>query len=233
MDYHKSSEPLRLREYGRLIQNMAEHVLKEQDKTHRTAMAYEVVRVMHTLFPQGREMQDYKRKLWDHLHRMTNYQLDIDSPYPKPEAPTPDAKPPRSSYYSYTTKFRQYGKNIELMVEKATNMPAGPARDQYIRQIASYMRLLLSMRNQIKGQDANQDQVVYDHLRAISKGMIDLRNEGGPLLNTSLKDHPRNRVSNASGPVYTRKRKVTAAQAAQKIAQKLKNRKKFKRQGGR
>jgi hypothetical protein len=232
MDYHKSPEPLRLREYGRLIQNMAEHVLRQPDKAHRTAMAYEVVRVMHTLFPQGREMQDYKRKLWDHLHRMTGYQLDIDGPYPKPEPPAPEARPPRASYYSYTTKFRQYGKNIELMVEKATNMPAGPAKDIYIRQIASYMRLLLSLRNQIKGPDANQDQVVYDHLRAISKGMIDIRPEG-PLLGTSLKDHPRNRVSNASSPVYHRKRKVTAAQAVQKIAQKLKNRKKFRRQGGR
>ena len=118
-----------------------------------------------------------------------------------------------------------------MMIERALAMPEGPEREGYIRQIASYMRLLLSQRTNVRGNDPNQDAVVFEHLRIISGGAIHLRPDQMQL-STFLKDHPRNRISNASGPAYTRKRRNTVGEVAQKLAQRLKDRKKFKRRGG-
>ena len=40
---------------------------------------------MGNLNPHLRDVNDFKHKLWDHLFIMSNYKLDVDSPYPIPK----------------------------------------------------------------------------------------------------------------------------------------------------
>jgi N-glycosylase/DNA lyase len=84
MDYNTQREKLILPEYGRYIQNMVEEAVQIQDREKRTRQVKAIVNAMSALNPQLREMNDYYHKLWDHVHIIADYKLDVDSPFPPP-----------------------------------------------------------------------------------------------------------------------------------------------------
>lgn len=208
MDYHKSPNLLLFKEYGRNVQRMVEHLLEQPDRDVRTRMANETIRVMGMLAPYNRDMQDYRKKLWDHLHVMANYELDVDSPYPKPE-PAQDEAAVRLPYHYAAGKMRQYGKNIELMVEKSFDLPEGPAKDAYIRMLATYMKVVLLSKHggaATLADGAASDEVVYKHLYQLSQGRIQLSQESTPLMSAQA-IVSRASISNASQSLYVRRKK--------------------------
>lgn len=204
MDYHKSTTPLRLREYGRHIQDMAERLLEVEDRQQRTRLAELTVAVMAKLHPRGRGMENYEAMLWDHLHQMCSYELDVDGPYPKPEPPAEEEQQDRLAYHRKHSSLRQYGRNVDLMIEKALEMPEGEVRDAYVRMIASYMKL--SAQNDTMGGSYNvNDEMTFEHLKHLSKGELVLESEEVSLQNRYNKGT--GNISNKSAPVYQRKKK--------------------------
>ena len=85
MDYNSQRKKLILPEYGRNIQMMVDHLATITDRDERTRAAKTVISVMGNLYPHLRDVPDFRHKLWDHLMIMSNFTLDIDSPYPLPE----------------------------------------------------------------------------------------------------------------------------------------------------
>ena len=91
-EYNVNRNHLIIREYGRNIQKMIADTLKEPDYQKRSEMAKAIVRMMALINPDDKENKnqkeslDYWHKLWDHLFIMSDYKLDVDSPFPKPEA---------------------------------------------------------------------------------------------------------------------------------------------------
>lgn len=171
MKYHNAQDPLALREYGRNVQKMAELVVAEPDPEKRFRMAHELVRIMGLLTVKTKdpkELQEQRKKLWEHLYRVTGYRLELPQVPNPPQSP--DATPPpRIGYYPYRSRYRQYGKNVELMIEQAATMPQGQARDRYVVQIANIMKQFLHN----YGGGSN-DQVVFEHLSELSGGRIRL-----------------------------------------------------------
>jgi hypothetical protein len=167
MNYQKMQTALRLREYGRNIQLMAERMNQEADPKRKERMAHEIIRVMSTLVPANREMAEYKKKLWDHLNRLTNYQLDIPTPFPL-SPPPQDRAHKRIDYYTPTTRYKQYGKNLEIMIEKIGEIEDGPLQAKLTLQVLAIMKQFL----QQYGASVPNEQTMLEQIHQISGGKI-------------------------------------------------------------
>lgn len=203
MDYHQSEEPLKLRAYGRCVQEMVYHLKTVEDRALRTRMAHEAVRSMAIINPAGKEMEEFQKKLWDHLFRIADYDLDIDSPYPPPIPPSEEAKPKRPSYHTTRAKRRHYGRNVELMIEKAKTIEDPEDRQTYIRQIASYMKLMSRVATSDPNAPDVSDAVIVKHLHEMSGGELHLDLDESQLLKGFKPTH----ITNQSAPVYQRRKK--------------------------
>lgn len=186
MDYHKIDEPLRVREYGRNIQIMTERMLAEPDSRRQAQMAHEIIRVMNTIAPPTKDLVDQKRKLWDNLFRISDYRLPTTIIPFRPPVPLRSVPPAHIPYQNYRSKYKPYGRNVELLIEKALAMPDSPERDRFILQIAQIMRTFLH--NYSSG--VTSDKVIFDHLADLSGGKIRLSEEEISLRQTAKQHSP-------------------------------------------
>ena len=83
-DYNTQRSKMVLPEYGRNIQKMVEYATQIEDKEERNKAARAIIAIMGNLNPHLRDVSDFKHKLWDHLFIISDFKLDIDSPYEKP-----------------------------------------------------------------------------------------------------------------------------------------------------
>jgi len=170
MEYYTQLEKLIIPEYGRNIQMMIEYIVNLPDREKRSRMAHSLVNIMAQLHPEMREVGDVKRKLWDHLYIMSDFKLDVDSPFPAPSPQTLLDKPQQLSYPYKDIKFRHYGKNLELLIEKAILMEDGPAKNAFIKVIANHMKKSYLTWN----RDSVSDEVIGQHLNFLSEGKLTL-----------------------------------------------------------
>ena len=172
--YKISDEDLKLREYGRNVQMMVNYAKTLKDDVERNVLCREIVRIMGNINPGLKDSPDYHQKLWDHFYHLANYDIDVDSEYKMPDQDTIFTKAPsRMPYMSGRSRFRQYGRNIELMAEKAMEMNDMDRRQALVTMILNIMKMHL------KGQekDSNAEIIVCDHLRILSKGGLDFQPE--------------------------------------------------------
>ena len=101
-----------MREYGRHIQKMIEYVLSIKDPEERQRNAQAVIELMGFLNPHLKNVEDFRHKLWDHLHIISDFKIDVDSPYPKPEIEAIHMKPEPLKYPHQRIKYKHYGKTI-------------------------------------------------------------------------------------------------------------------------
>ncbi|MEM7370518.1 MAG: DUF4290 domain-containing protein [Bacteroidota bacterium] len=174
MKYNVSETPLRLREFGRNVQSMVEYALTIEDMEKRTQIAHEIVRIMGNLNPQLKEIPEYKQKLWDALYLVSDRKLDVEGPFPVPELPEPvHLSRERLPYMKGQPRYKQYGRNVQLMIEKATHMEEGELKKAYINQIANTMQQFL--RNM--DRESAADVVITEHIRDISDGKLKINPE--------------------------------------------------------
>lgn len=131
-------------------------------------MAKTVIQIMINLNPQVKEIDNYKQKLWDHLIIMSDYRLEVDSPFPAPQREQIAKKPDPVPYKDTMIKFRFYGRNLQEMCEQAAEMEESVMKTAFINYIASFM--VNSSRN---WNDENlTPDVVAEHIRTLSKGKL-------------------------------------------------------------
>jgi len=168
MDYNTEREQIVISEYGRNIQVMIRHLLEISDRRQRTEAAYFVVSVMAQMNPQVRESNDYNHKLWDHLHIIANYELDVDGPFPKPTPELQQKKPEHVGYQKNHIRFGHYGQYIYNVVKKVKAMEDGPKKKAILLNIANHMK-----RDYLNwNRDTVNDLLILDDLYKISDGKI-------------------------------------------------------------
>jgi len=128
-------------EYGRNVQKMIEYLLTVDDSAKRLRNAEVIIELMGTLNPHLKTIEDYKHKLWDHLYQMTDFRLEVDSPYPKPTAEEVYKKPEPIPYPQGQVKFRHLGKNLQALIEKAIDEPNEEKKYGLTQAIGYYMKL--------------------------------------------------------------------------------------------
>src|SRR5437867_1250113 len=141
MEYNTQRNPLVIPEYGRNIQKMIEHAITLEDREERNRAARAIVAVMGYLNPQLQSVTDFKHKLWDHLFIISDFKLDVDSPYPVPSRDTFQAKPQRIPYPTNEIKYKYYGKTMTNLIMKISEMEEGEKKDQLTQNIANFMKM--------------------------------------------------------------------------------------------
>ena len=180
LQYNTQRSPLRIPEYGRHIQKMVDQALDQPDKEERNKMANAIIGVMGNLNPHLRDVPDFQHKLWDQLFIMSDFSLDVDSPYPIPEKEVLAARPDPLSYPQNFPKYRFYGNNIKRMIDAAVTFSDGDQKDALIYVIANHMKKCFLNWN----KDTVEDAVIFNHLFEISNGQIDLKKSEETLTNS-------------------------------------------------
>lgn len=166
----ESRGPLYLREYGRNLQNIVAHIHNIEDKQERTRLAELAVELMRQINPNMTDNQENNQVVWDHLHMMSDYQLDVDAPFPKPDRETVQAKPKRMRYPSQRIKFRHYGKNMESLINDAMEIEDEEKKKESIIYIARLMKSFYVSWN----KENVDDEVIIEHLSQMSNYQLNL-----------------------------------------------------------
>jgi hypothetical protein len=151
---------------------MVDQAMEEPKKEQRNKMAHAIIGVMGNLNPHLRDVPDFQHKLWDQLFIMSDFSLDVDSPYPIPEKEELTARPDPLSYPQNFPKYRFYGNNIKRMIEAALTFSDGEQKDALVFVIANHMKKCFLNWN----KDTVEDAVIFEHLFEISEGKINLKN---------------------------------------------------------
>ena len=173
MKYNTQEKSLPLPEYGRAVQKMVDHAITIEDRAERQRCANTIIAVMGNMFPQLRDVAEFKHKLWDHLAVMADFKLDIDYPYELVDPATLHPTPERLSYPKGAIRYRHYGRCIEEMIKKACGMPEGEERDELLRLIAAQMKKEYVLWNKESVEDAK----IIEDIREYSNGQICLSEE--------------------------------------------------------
>lgn len=173
MEYNTKRNPLIISEYGRNVQKMIYDCMQIEDREKRSKTAELIVKVMAQMTPKVKEAGDYKQKLWDHLYMISDFKLDVDSPYPMPDKDVLNEKPRPLKYSENNIKFRHYGKIIQGIIEKAITYEEGAEKEQLVSNIANHLKKSYLNWN----RNSVDDQLILDHLEYLSKGNLKLQED--------------------------------------------------------
>lgn len=164
MDYNTQRKKLILPEYGRNIQKMVDHALTLEDREERNKAVKTIIDVMGNLYPHLRDVPDFRHKLWDHIALMSDFKLDIDSPYPTPSIEEIKEKPEKLPYSTNRIKFKHYGKTIEKYLAKIDELEKEEDKKALLNLIANHMKKSFLMWN----KDSVEDQQIMNDLSRLS-----------------------------------------------------------------
>ncbi len=168
MEYNTTRTKLLMPEYGRNVQKMIEYLVTVDDREKRLRQAEVIIELMGTLNPHLKTIEDYKHKLWDHLFQMTDFNLDVDAPYP---CPTPEMiykKPEVLPYPQENFKHRHLGKNIQELLNRAMNETNEETKQGLTQAIGYYMKLAYANWH----KEPVHDDMIKNELAEISGGKL-------------------------------------------------------------
>ena len=194
LQYNTNRKQLIIPEYGRHIHLMIEQIMEKKDKSERNKLAKAVIGVMGNLNPHLRDVPDFQHKLWDQLFIMSNFKLDVDSPFENPEAEILSAKPEKLPYPQNYPKYRFYGNNIKRMIDIAISWEEGELKSALVFNIANHMKKCFLNWN----KDTVEDSVIHFHLKELSKGKLKVNSDQLPLSSSS--DLLKIKSKNGNGP---------------------------------
>ena len=173
MEYNTTRGEMKISEYGRNIQNMILYIASLPDREQRNKLTATLVNILAIMNPDMRDQVDIKHKLYDHVHLMSNFTLDIDSPYPVPPRPEEAPRPARVPYTQENIKLRPYGKYRQRMIEKAVQYPDGEEKDELVKTLANNLKKMYLNWN----RDSVNDELIHEHLSLLSGTKLKLRDD--------------------------------------------------------
>jgi hypothetical protein len=171
LEYNTEREHLIIPEYGRHMQKMISYAKELENTEERNKVAKAIISVMGNMQPHLRDVPDFQHKLWDQLFIMADFDLDVNSPYPKPTREFLQARPEPLKYPQNFPKYRFYGNNIKTMIDVANTWEEGDLKDALIFTIANHMKKCFLNWN----KDTVEDDVIFNHLYELSGGKINLK----------------------------------------------------------
>jgi len=170
IEYNTERNHLIIPEYGRHLQKMVDHAVSIEDDVERNKVAKAIIDVMGNLNPHLRDVADFKHKLWDQLFIISDFKLDVESPFEKPTREELAARPEPLDYPQNFPKYRFYGNNIKRMIDVALGWEEGDLKQALIATVANHMKKCFLNWN----KDTVEDQVIFRHLYELSDGGIDV-----------------------------------------------------------
>ena len=192
LEYNSERKPLIIPEYGRYLHVLIDQATAIQDKEERNKAARYIISVMGNLNPHLRDVPDFQHKLWDQIFIMSDFKLDVDSPYPTPSREVLKMKPDPLNYPQNFPKYRFYGNNIKYMIDVANKWEDGDLKSALCKVIATHMKKSYLSWN----KDTVTDAVIFEHLLELSNGKINLTQSTEELLNSNDLMRTNKRMSN-------------------------------------
>lgn len=172
MEYNTGRNDLIMREYGRHIQKMVEYLLSIEDRETRQRNAYAVIELMGFLNPHLKNVEDFRHKLWDHLFLISNFTLDVDSPYPIPTREKLKARPAPLPYPRRYPRYAHLGKNLQTVIDKALKEENAEKKQGFANAVAYYMKLAYSNWH----KENVHDDAIQSELGSITDGQLSFTN---------------------------------------------------------
>jgi len=172
MEYNTTRNHLEMKEYGRHVQKMVAHLLTIEDKERRQKQAHAVIELMGFINPQLKNIEDYRHKLWDHLFLISDFKLEVDSPYPIPTRESLRARPDPLPYPKRHPRYSHLGKHLELVIQKAMAEENEEKRSGFAHAIAYYMKLTYNTWH----KELVQDESIRSELNTITQGKLEFTN---------------------------------------------------------
>lgn len=173
MEYNTQREHLIIPEYGRNLQKIVQVAIKTEDRDKRTQIAFMIVDIMAQLQSKTKDSPELRHTLWDHLHIMADFKLDVDGPYPPPDKEILTKNPDRLTYPKKDMRYSYYGKNIELIIEKISASDEIEDKHAVAKVIANNLKKAYLTWN----RDSVDDNLIKKHLDDLSHGELTLGDE--------------------------------------------------------
>lgn len=197
LEYNTERVHLIIPEYGRHIQKMINDTVAMEDPEERNKTAKAIIAVMGNLQPHLRDVPDFQHKLWDQLFIMSDFKLEVESPYGKPSREELAERPEPLEYPQNHPKYRFYGNNIKRMIDVAVGWDEGDMREGLEITIANHMKKCFLNWN----KDTVDDGVIFDHLYELSNGAINLKDKEEELRDSERLIRANKKAKAAENPV--------------------------------
>ncbi|MDT0676825.1 DUF4290 domain-containing protein [Autumnicola musiva] len=181
LEYNSERNHLIIPEYGRHLQKMVDHAIGIEDDEERNKVARSIIAVMGNMNPHLRDVPDFQHKLWDQLFIISDFKLNVESPFPEPSKEQLEEHPEPLAYPQNFPKYRFYGNNIKRMIDEAKQYDEGPLKEALVYTIANHMKKSFLNWN----RDTVDDNVIFDHLKELSNGELNLKNSDEDLSDSS------------------------------------------------
>lgn len=194
LEYNSQRQHLIIPEYGRHLQKLIDAAVLTEDRQQRNKLAQYIISIMGSMNPHLRDVPDFQHKLWDQLFIMSDFKLDVDSPYPIPSRELLHKSSERLKYPQNFPKYRFYGNNIKYMIDVANQWEESEMKSALIRVIANHMKKSYLSWN----KDSVKDEVIFEHLYELSEGKINLSDSSEELSDSSELIKTNKKTSNKS-----------------------------------
>ncbi len=181
MEYNTVRDKLLLPEYGRNVQKMIHHAMKIEDREERNKAAQAIIKVMGQLNPHLRDTDDYRHKLWAHLFIMSDFQLDVDSPYEIPKKESFMSKPELLKYPKSNIKYGHYGKYTEQILKKAKDLDSEEEKVFLTKVMGNFMKKQYLLHN----NTAVENKMIAEQLKKMSENVLEMENFDEELQSTN------------------------------------------------
>lgn len=219
MEYNTQRKKIQITDYGRNIYKLIEKAKAIENRERKNAMANTIINVMAQVNPQVKNDVEYKHKLWDHLMLMSNYELDVDCPYPISRENNIDFTPTPLKYQNHRIQYRHYGKVLEDLIEKIADYPEGEEKETLIELVAHQMKKSYLTWN----RDTVNDELIFEQFEQLTNGKLKLKDDFQLKSSKEYISLPSNSMALKNNP---NKQKKKQKQNHQPNTVKLKNKKK-------
>lgn len=160
-NYYTNCSPLILPSYGKHIQNLVDYMLTIKDKTTRTQYVHTLVSLIQKIHTTGKNKFISLPKIWNDFWIMSKYQLNVDSPFPKPKKiVSKDAYPIAYNTHKPSKHAQHYGFNITNYISKIADLSDMATQEQLLTRI---VRLISKFYRKCNNLD-----IVFEHIKEIA-----------------------------------------------------------------
>ncbi len=170
-NYNTSQKKLVLPEYGRNVQKMINHLHDIKDKEERNKAAKTIISIMQSMAPYGKDLGESKHKLWDHMALISDFELDLETPFELPTRESMTIKPKQIPYNTNKITKKHYGRGIELLIEYAVKLEDGEEKERLIELIANHMKRSFLAWN----KNVVNDDTIFEDLKKLSQGKLKIK----------------------------------------------------------
>jgi len=204
LQYNTGRDHLKIREYGRNVQELIQHIKGIEDSEKRNKLATYMANMMAAMNPQQKNNEEFKQKIWNHIYQIADFDIDLEKEFTI-DKPISEIEIPHLDYPKTNPKYRHYGKSIELMIQEAIKMEDQEKKAAYTKLILAYMKT--AYLNWSK--DSVTDETIFSDLELMSEGKLEFDKEqriyspGGS--NKPNNNHRRNNNNNRRNNNYKKR----------------------------